>query len=274
MQKTGVEGEHLILLLEDHQLLEPTYLELVNSLLSSGEIPGLFTAEELEPLLSPLKDLAADKGFLGPLHSFFSSRVLHYLHIVLIMDSSSPSFTPLCEANPALYTSCTFLSMVGWSQRSMLQLPQAVLGKVQRSKIILNADLSKTDEDLSEYFLRIHQTCPSSNATPRRYISFLDSYQSVYFSKKDGLLQKQKRLQAGVGKLNEAARLVAELKQKAATQRSLLSKKQVEADEALQEITVSMQTASEQRNEVEIVKGQQNEERAKLEKRKKARKSP
>ena len=35
MQKTGVEGEHLILLLEDHQLLEPTYLELVNSLLSS-----------------------------------------------------------------------------------------------------------------------------------------------------------------------------------------------------------------------------------------------
>ena len=70
MQKTGVEGEHLILLLEDHQLLEPTYLELVNSLLSSGEIPGLFTAEELEPLLSPLKDLAADKGFLGPASLF------------------------------------------------------------------------------------------------------------------------------------------------------------------------------------------------------------
>ena len=46
MQKTGVEGEHLILLLEDHQLLEPTYLELVNSLLSSGEIPGLFTASQ------------------------------------------------------------------------------------------------------------------------------------------------------------------------------------------------------------------------------------
>ena len=273
MQKSGIEGEHLILLLEDHQLLEPTYLELINSLLSSGEIPGLFTAEELEPLLSPLKDLAADKGFLGPLHSFFSSRVQQYLHIVLIMDSSSTLFTLYCEANPALYTSCTFLSMEGWSQRSMLQLPRAFLNKDQRSKIILNAasrDSSKTEEDLSEYFLKIHQTCPSSNATPRRYISFLDSYQSVYFSKKDGLLQKQKRLQAGVGKLNEAANLVAELKQKAATQRTLLSQKQVEADEALQEITISMQTASEQRNEVEIVKGQQNEERAKLEKRKKA----
>ena len=275
MQKAGVEGEHLILLLEDYQLLESTYLELINSLLSSGDIPGLFTAEELEPLLSPLKELAADKGFLGPLHSFFSSRVQHHLHIVLIMDSSSPTFTLLCEANPALYTACTFLSMEGWSQETMLQLPRAVLGKSQKSKIILQASASDASSSpatrgLAEYFLKIHQMCPAAGATPRRFIAFLDAYQSVYSSKKDGLLQKQKRLQAGVGKLNEAAVLVAELKQKAATQRSLLTQKQVEADEALQEITASMQTASEQRNEVEIVKGQQNEERAKLEKRKKA----
>lgn len=32
---------------EDHQLVEPTFLEMVNSLLSGGEVPGLFTPEEL-----------------------------------------------------------------------------------------------------------------------------------------------------------------------------------------------------------------------------------
>ena len=268
-----MEGEHLILLLEDHQLLDPTYLELINSLLSSGEVPGLFSAEELEPMLSPLKDLAADEGFRGPLHSFFSARVQHHLHLVLIMDSSSQTFTLHCEANPALYTACTFLSMEGWSQQSMLQLPRAVLGRGQRSRVIPQAvqgDAPTGESELAEYFLKIHQTCPATGATPRRFISFLDTYQSVCATKKDGLLQKQSRLQAGVGKLNEAAILVAELKQKAATQRSLLTQKQVEADEALQQITTSMQEASEQRNEVEVVKGQQNEERAKLEKRKKA----
>ena len=47
--------------------------------------------------------------------------------------------------------------------------------------------------------------------------------------------------QAGLSKLNEATALVDELKQKAAEQSILLAQKQAEADEALKEITVSMQ---------------------------------
>ena len=47
--------------------------------------------------------------------------------------------------------------------------------------------------------------------------------------------------QAGLSKLNEATALVDELKQKAAEQSTLLAQKQAEADEALKEITVSMQ---------------------------------
>jgi dynein heavy chain 2 len=34
----------------------------VNSLLSSGEVPGLYTHEELEPLLAPLKEKAMEAG--------------------------------------------------------------------------------------------------------------------------------------------------------------------------------------------------------------------
>ena len=47
MQQAGVEGRDVVLLLEDHQIVDPAFLELVNSLLSSGEVPGLFTPEEL-----------------------------------------------------------------------------------------------------------------------------------------------------------------------------------------------------------------------------------
>ena len=54
MQQAGVEGRDVVLLLEDHQIVDPAFLELVNSLLSSGEVPGLFTPEELEPILAPL----------------------------------------------------------------------------------------------------------------------------------------------------------------------------------------------------------------------------
>ena len=81
MQQAGIEGEQAVLLLEDYQFLEPTFLELVNSLLSAGEIPGLYTPEELEPLLTPLRDMASDAGFRGTLANFFASRELDFVSV-------------------------------------------------------------------------------------------------------------------------------------------------------------------------------------------------
>jgi dynein heavy chain 2 len=43
-----------VLFLEDHQLQKNEFLEKVNSLISSGEIPGLFSAEEVEHIVQDL----------------------------------------------------------------------------------------------------------------------------------------------------------------------------------------------------------------------------
>ena len=75
MQQTGIDNEQVVLLLEDYQTQDAQFLEIVNSLLSSGEIPGLYTPEELEPLLQPLRDLASEAGFRGTLLQYFASSV-------------------------------------------------------------------------------------------------------------------------------------------------------------------------------------------------------
>lgn len=278
MQSAGVEGNHMILLVEDHQLVDATFLELINSLLSSGEVSGLFSPEELEPVLAPLRDQMAQDGFRGTLLSYFSSRVKTYLHIVLIMDSSSESFTANCESNPAFYTSCSFQSMEDWSKQSMLRVPQMFLqGCLAGAMRFLGRDAAEMErpltggKELPKAFLYIHESCVHmGGATPRKYITFLSIYKSVYQSKKEKIHKRQKHLQAGVSKLNEATALVDELKGKAAKQQALLADKQAQADAALHEITASMQKATEQKNEVELLKQQQSEERTKLEKRKKA----
>lgn len=120
MQLSGIDGEQVVLLLEDHQV-DPSFLELINSLLSAGEVPGLYTPEEIEPLLGPLRDLASQDGFRGTLVSYFASRVRRNLHMVMIMDSSSKHFTANCESNPAFYKNCSFQWMQGWTKESMAQ---------------------------------------------------------------------------------------------------------------------------------------------------------
>ena len=52
LEKAGVEGTGLCLLIEDHHLIASAFLEMFNSLISTGEIPGLFKPEEMEGIFS------------------------------------------------------------------------------------------------------------------------------------------------------------------------------------------------------------------------------
>uniref|UniRef100_H2ZEZ6 Cytoplasmic dynein 2 heavy chain 1 n=1 Tax=Ciona savignyi TaxID=51511 RepID=H2ZEZ6_CIOSA len=267
MQQAGIDGEQVVLLMEDFQLVHHSFLELVNSLLSAGEVPGLYNSEELDPLLTPLKDEASEAGHRGPLYAYFAKKVMSNLHVVLIMDSTHEQFTINCESNPALYKLCHVQWMDQWDKHSMQQVPEMLLSKQ------LPADSGGSAKQLCHNFVKIHTSCGKhrhQDATPRRYMTFLRTYQSVFQTKRDDLMRKQSHLQAGLSKLNEATSLVDNLKQKAAEQSSLLVQKQSEADSALKDITIAMQDASTQKNEMEGLKQKAAEERINIDKRKKA----
>ncbi|XP_008299945.1 cytoplasmic dynein 2 heavy chain 1 [Stegastes partitus] len=275
MQLAGLEGQQVVLLLEDYQFVHPAFLEMVNSLLSSGEVPGLYTPEELEPLLSPLKDAASQDGFTGPLYNYFSYRIQQNLHIVLIMDCSNSNFTINCESNPAFYRKCSVQWMEGWSESSMKKIPELLLAKTEqggeeneREKGTQMKSSGSGHGDLCRLFLMVHESCREHGATPSQYMAFLHVYTAIYSRKQNQLTRRQQHLQAGVSKLNEAKALVDDLKRRAAEQSALLKTKQQEADSALQEITTSMQNASDQKTEMEKIKGKMAQEVSKIEERK------
>ena len=76
MQQAGIEGQQMIVLLEDHQLIDPSFLEMINSLLSAGEIPGLYNPEELEPLLAPIREDSFQENFKGTLLQYFAKSII------------------------------------------------------------------------------------------------------------------------------------------------------------------------------------------------------
>jgi dynein heavy chain 2 len=77
----GVENESVVFYVEDHQMLLGEVLESINSLLSSGEVPGLYKHEELGPLLEPLREEMQDVGGFRTPYDFFIHRIRNNLHI-------------------------------------------------------------------------------------------------------------------------------------------------------------------------------------------------
>lgn len=121
------------------------------------QVPGLYQPEELESVVTPLRNLAAQEDFLGSPLTFFSqsmpyfslfillylynfvftvkilphlsSGVLQNLHIVLVLDFTRSTFTTLCESNPALYKQCSVMWWPDWSNASMRSIPRMLLEK-------------------------------------------------------------------------------------------------------------------------------------------------
>lgn len=248
LQQAGVSGEEVVLLLEGHQIIDSTFLELINSLLSAGEIPGLFTPEELDPLLAPIKDMAAEEGHNVSLYSYFTQRVRTHLHVAILMDSLSPAVVEACEANPTFYTQCSFQVMEGWGLSSMMQLPAVIMdqsrGVVTRRDGPSGREMGVTPS-LCQSFVFIHQSCSAVAAPPRKFLTLIRTYQKVYQEKKTLVSKQQKHLHAGVQKLDEATALVANLKKKAVQQGAILAEKQAEADQALVQITKAMEVRRE-----------------------------
>uniref|UniRef100_A0A3P8WNV8 Cytoplasmic dynein 2 heavy chain 1 n=1 Tax=Cynoglossus semilaevis TaxID=244447 RepID=A0A3P8WNV8_CYNSE len=253
MQLAGLEGHQVVLLLEDYQFVHPAFLEMVNSLLSSGVL-SLF-------LFVPL---SSDHVV------FFRSGIQQNLHIVLIMDCSNSNFTINCESNPAFYRKCSVQWMEGWTESSMKKIPELLLERTNGvgEENVKEKNTKEADSDLCRLFLMVHESCREHGATPSQYMAFLHIYTALHSRKQSQLTTRQQHLQAGVSKLNEAKALVDELKRRAAEQSALLKTKQQEADSALQEITSSMQNASDQKTEMEKIKGKMAQEVSKIEERK------
>ena len=255
-----------VLLLEDHQMRDDAPIECVNSLLSAGELPGLFEPQELDPMLAPLKEMGA--GQPPSLYDFFVHRCMQNLHIALCMDPSNKQFLMRCESNPALYTRCSMLWMGSWSKESMealaatamAGLDEDLLPEVQRPLVI-------------KQMTQLHQRLEARGAhdsTPRMYVALTKMWRKIFVSQRQKISDRVDHLRGGLSKLEEAEQEVARLTKTANEQRALLTAKQEEAARAMEQIQRSMEGTVEKRREVEHLQGKLGKEEVVMQEKKAA----
>jgi dynein heavy chain len=73
-------------MLTDTQIAKESFLEDINNILNSGEVPNLFLKDELENIEADMRPIAAVRKIYDNMFNFFISRVRDNLHIVLCMS--------------------------------------------------------------------------------------------------------------------------------------------------------------------------------------------
>lgn len=114
MLQAGVATKSTVFLFADNQIKDESFVEDINMLLNTGDVPNIFPADEKADLVEKMQTAARTEGQkveVTPLsmYNFFIERVKKNLHIVLGKRQQRPGCAPpwafqgvLCTLSPAL----------------------------------------------------------------------------------------------------------------------------------------------------------------------------
>ncbi|CAM9153876.1 unnamed protein product [Ectocarpus fasciculatus] len=113
--KAGVKGQGVGFLFTDNQIVQERFLVYLNDLLSSGHIPDLYTKDEQLSISESLVEVVKAKGVApepSACWNHFIQQIRENLHVILCFSPMAPEFRNRARKFPAL-VSCT---VIDWFQ--------------------------------------------------------------------------------------------------------------------------------------------------------------
>ncbi|GMI17677.1 hypothetical protein TrLO_g10552 [Triparma laevis f. longispina] len=252
IKRAGVEGKQVCFMLSDTQVTDERYLEDINCILASGEIPNLFDDEEDGDILIKMRAVAEEIGGRDTpedCKKLFVKRVRDFLHIVLCMSPVGDDLRVRVRNFPSLINSTTIDWFDAW--------PKSALKSVSKRFIVARELMEYRDEktDKSGEKLRTHlcDMCVSVHssvekaaenmmvkmkrrvwATPKSYVDMITLYLKMLKERRDFIQKRLTSLEEGIDKLEETNETVIKLQKELSLMQPDLEKKAKGASELLQ----------------------------------------
>ncbi|XP_029367943.1 dynein heavy chain 6, axonemal [Echeneis naucrates] len=256
----GVEGKDMVFLFTDTQIVVEEFLEDINNMLNSGEVPNLFEKDELEQVLAATRPQAKEAGISeenrDEVFQYFISRVREKLHIVLCMSPVGDAFRSRCRMFPSLVNCCTIDWFVQWPREALLSVSQAFFQNVdfgseelKQSFSVMCVAIHVSVTDMAERFYselrRRYYTTPTS------YLELINLYLGMLNEKRQQLVLARDRVKNGLTKLLETNKLVDKMKVDLSALEPVLKQKSIDVDALMERLAVDQKSADEVRKVVQ-----------------------
>lgn len=224
LKKVSVSEQHGVLLFTDTQIKEESFLEDINNLLNSGEVPNLFNNEEKVEIIEKMRQLDRQKdkslqtdGSPVALFNLFVTICKEQFHVILAMSPIGDAFRNRVRKFPSIVNCCTIDWFQAWPKDALLAVATKFLGDVEMKpevrKVCIDMCMQfhTSTQKLSEQFLT--RLGRHNYVTPTSYLEMISTFQSILTRKRTETLQAKSRYLTGLQQLEIAAEQIVVMQQ-------------------------------------------------------------
>ncbi|KAJ3328189.1 Dynein heavy chain 7, axonemal [Blyttiomyces sp. JEL0837] len=243
--KSGAEGRQSVFLFSDTQLQLESFLEDINNMLNTGEVPNIFPADEKAAVIELVRNaLMRDNPKLdaspAALYSQFIGRCKENLHIVLCMSPIGDAFRNRLRMFPSLVNCCTIDWFQVWPEDALQIvatrfLEDVELGDQRNAVVTMCKEFHTGTRILSEKFyegLRRH-----NYVTPTSYLELIQTYKTLLDIKRKEVNALKSRYEVGLEQLASAASQVGTMQKELHALQPQLIETQKETDDIMHVIS-------------------------------------
>ncbi|XP_069339362.1 dynein axonemal heavy chain 9 [Eulemur rufifrons] len=250
--KAGVKNLSTVFLMTDAQVADERFLVLINDLLASGEIPDLYSDDEVENIISNMRNEVKSQGLVDTRENcwkFFIDRVRRQLKVTLCFSPVGNKLRVRSRKFPAI-VNCTAIDWFHeWPRQALesvslrfLQDTESIEPTVKQSISKFMAFVHTSVNQTSQSYLSNEQR--HNYTTPKSFLEFIRLYQSLLHRNGKELKSRMERLENGLLKLHSTSAQVDALKAKLAAQEVELKQKNEDADKLIQVVGVETDKVS------------------------------
>ena len=286
--RAGVENKPTLFLFSDTQLKEESFLEDINNILSSGEIPNLFEKDEKVNIIDEVRTDARAAGFEETsvdCWRFFVHRVRSNLHVVLAMSPIGDEFRNRTRQYPSLVSCTTMDWFHEWPREALTEVAIKFIDDINfytppdeeenseqnkqsqfETRQEWEAAESRMRVNIADVFAFSHQRVREASdrmlqelkrhnyVTPTNYLELVKGYRELLLEKRKEQSDAADKLRNGLSKLDESRKQVEVLSKELEEKQETVEEKTRQCDELLVTIVSERRVADEQKEKVESEK--------------------
>lgn len=123
MKDAGITMTKISFVLTDTQIINESFIENLNNLLNTGEIPNLMIPEDKEEITNGVRPICNQRKIVDTIdniNALFTALVRENLHICLCMSPVGSTLRVRCRQFPSLVNCCTLDWFSKWPEQALL----------------------------------------------------------------------------------------------------------------------------------------------------------